>query len=140
MTEEQLNFREWTGHYEKEQETQRDQIGDLTKIVSSLTADVRTLIDNQRGMFGRINKPPQWGAMISLGALIVVGAGLLTAPIKDDIVHIEAQMLRNDERNLELHMWMKDQLDDLEVQSAKAETNVEWLSRLEERADIRLHP
>jgi hypothetical protein len=95
-----MSFREWTEHYEKEQEAQRSQIGDLTKIVHSLSADVRTLVENQRGMFSRINKPQ--GPIIAAGLAIAVSAiGVLAtfitltiSPIKDELTRMNEADLR----------------------------------------------
>ena len=87
--EEVMAFREWTEHYEKEQESQRSQISELTKIVHSLSADVKTLVENQRGMFSRINRPFNWGWFATGVGIIFVGIGLVINPIKSTLRHIE---------------------------------------------------
>ena len=54
-------FDDWVDRYQREQTLQSAQIGDLTKNVAALSSDVKTLLDNQRGLFSRIHRPMQAG-------------------------------------------------------------------------------
>jgi len=141
-----LGFREWTSHYEKEQEADRDKINALAdglsqvnQSVGRLTANVETLIENQRGMFSRINKPPQWGIMISGLMLMALVLGLVTAPMKDDIRHIEDTQLMEIEKQLDVHIFMGGRINELTEQTTENKVNMEWVKMLEGRLDGRLH-
>ena len=167
MNEEQLDhlgFREWTSHYEKEQEADRIKANKLQEVVSNLstnvgalTADVRTLVENQKSLFNRQNRPWQWGvvvagfmAMFSMSGMFGVMASLIVTPIQDSIEHqsaVHAKDLlalsdvhaRDVERNLELHMWMKTTLTEVQIADAKADTDIKWLMKLEDRYNSRIH-
>ena len=148
-----LGFREWTAHYEKEQEADRDKIntvvdglGNLSGEVRALTANMNTLMDNQKGMFNRMNRPWQWGvvvaafiAMFSMAAMFGTMASLIVGPIHDNLVHLESVHARDVERNLALHMWFRDSLNVLEQDAAESKKDREWLSKMEERMNLRLH-
>lgn len=148
MTEEQLHkmgFREWTTHYEKEQEEQRGQIGELSKNVSSLSADVRTLVENQRGMYSRMDRPQApliiagFAVFLSLSGLFASILTLTVNPIKDDILHMESAVLRDDERNSEMHNLMNERNINNAVGVARLEERAAWIERLEDRYNNRLH-
>ena len=128
MTDEQLEkmgFREWTSHYEKEQEADRDKInrvveglGALSGTVSKLSANVETMMESQRGVYSRINRPWQWGvvvagftALLSLAIIMTTVMTLTVNPIKDSMKHMEAQYQLDVARNLELHIWFKETQD-----------------------------
>ena len=130
-----MGFREWTEHYEKEQESQRQQIGDLTKIVSSLSADVRTLVENQRGMFSRMNRPQ--GPIIFAGLAIAVSAigvlatfiALTVSPIKDELIRLNASELRYRESTDNVLTMLADNQNELHSLSAKRTETDRWLER-----------
>ena len=118
MTEEQqerLGFREWTTHYEKEQEADREKINALADGLSTvnsnlgrLTANVETLLSNQKGMFDRINRPTQWGVLVSAALLVAVILGLVTGPMKEEISDLEEKVTLETNRNVELHIMFND--------------------------------
>lgn len=142
MTEQQMEkmgFREWTDHYEKEQEQQREQIGELTKNVSSLSADVRTLVENQRGMFSRLNRPQaplmvaSFAVLISLAGLFATFITLTVNPIKDSVTHIEDTLLLDDSRDLQLHIMLKEDIEAGQEELARQSEALRWLEKMEER-------
>lgn len=142
MTEqesEKLGFREWTAHYEKEQELQRDQLGELTSNVSTLTADVRTLMDNQKGMFNRINRPTQWGTLVASAALLAVVLGLVTGPMKEEIGDLEDKVAMETNRNIELHIMFNNRQSEQIKTSTANQTNIQWLMLMEQRLNDRIH-
>ena len=140
---ERMGFREWTDHYEKEQETQRDQIAELTKAVSALTADVRTLVDNQRGLFSRINRPQPVAAYVSALlasiAVMISFSTLLVSPIKESVAHMAETHLLDTERNLQLHVMMKEDIEQNQITNATNAEALRWIEKLEDRYNTRLH-
>lgn len=124
--QERMGFREWTEHYEKEQESQRQQIGDLTKAVSSLTADVRTLVENQRGLFSRLNRPQPVAAYVSALlasiAVMISFSALLVNPIKEDIEDFERLSLMHEER-----------MNHVETEVAVAREAQRWNEKMSDR-------
>jgi len=149
VTGEELNalgFREWTSHYEKEQEQDREKINDLAasvatinQSVGALTADVRTLIENQKGMFNRINRPTQWGVLVAAAALVAVVLGLVTGPMKEEIGDLEDKLILETNRNIELHIMFNQRLGEQIKLSTENHTNIEWIKRMEERVNRRMH-
>lgn len=150
---EQLNFREWTAHYEKEQEADRskvdhlaDTVGVLIGTVGKLSANVETWIETQKSMSHRMNRPWQWGvvvagfmAMFSMSAMFATMATLIVNPIQRNIAHLEATHATTEERNLELHMWFKETVTEMQINDAKAETDIKWLEKLQGITNERLH-
>ena len=132
-----MGFREWTEHYEKEQELQRDQIGDLTKAVSSLTADVRTLVENQKSLFGRINRPPPVAAYVSALlasiAVMISFSTLLVGPIKEEIDHMQAAALREATHNTQLHEQIQEDVERTIEKTATVTEASRWLEKLDDR-------
>ena len=148
MTEEQekLGFREWTSHYEKEQEADRDKINTLAdglskvnQSVGRLTANVETLIENQKGMFNRINRPTQWGTLVAAAALVAIILGLVTGPMKEEIDNLETKVILETERNIELHIMFNNRLGEQIKTSTANETNIQWIMKMEDRLNRRLH-
>lgn len=139
----QMGFREWTEHYEKEQEAQREQIGDLTKIVHSLSADVRTLVENQKSLFSRINRPQPVAAYVSALlasiAVMISFATLLVSPIKDDMIHIENTLLRETNDNSIVHQRHENRINLNEAEVARLAESARWIEKLEERYNNRAH-
>ena len=153
---ERMSFREWTDHYEKEQEAQRAQIGDLTKAVSSLTADVRTLVDNQKGMFTRLNRP-QGPVMVAGLAIAISTIGVLAtfitlsiSPIKEELTRMNGADLRYRESTDEILGMIVEQhqehLEDaanehglLMAEQARQGEALKWMEILEERYNDRIH-
>ena len=149
MTEEQqerLGFREWTSHYEKEQEADREKINALADGLSTvntnlgrLTANVETLLSNQKGMFDRINRPTQWGVLVSAALLVAVILGLVTGPMKEEISDLEEKVILETNRNVELHIMFNQRLGEQIKLSTANEINVEWIKRMEDRMNRRMH-
>ena len=152
-SEEKLGFREWTAHYEKEQEADRDKINHIADIVgtlggqvSKLSANMDTLIDNQKGMFNRLNRPWQWGVvvagfmmMFSMAAMFGTMATLIITPIEKNLTHLQEMQASEEAKYLELHMWFRDKLEDGAVADAKQDTNIAWMMKMEERVNGRIH-
>lgn len=148
MTEEQkqLGFREWIDHYEREQEADRDKVNVLTEAVSSinsnvgaLTANVRTLMDSQKSISDRLNRPTNWGIFATFAGVIFMVVGLVVSGLKNDIAHLERQAAINVERNLDLHMWFRDAIAKNGEETSEHHTEIKWLSKMEDRLNIRLH-
>jgi hypothetical protein len=156
VTEEQLDkmgFREWTSHYEKEQEADRDELktvvqglGTLTGTVGRLSANMETMMDNQKGMFNRMNRPWQWGVVVSIfmgmfamSAMFATMATLIVGPMQKNQQHLEAAHARDVERNLTLHMWFRETLSEMQVGDAQNETDIEWMMKMEDRLNDRIH-
>jgi hypothetical protein len=155
---------EWSAHYEKEQEataarlnTVVDGLGSLQGIVSRLAANMETMIDSQKIIGHRMNRPWQWGAVVgvfmglfSMSAMFGVMATLIITPINDNIAHqavthsqdvekLEADRRVDIQRDLDLHIWFKESLTQMQIKDAKAETNIEWLMKLNDITNERLH-
>ena len=136
--EERMSFREWTEHYEKEQETQRAQIGDLTKIVHSLSADVRTLVDNQRGMFSRMNRPQ--GPLLAAGLAIAVSVigvlatfiQLTVTPIKEELVRIHEADLRYRQSTDDVLTMLADNQSHNQADVAVSREAQRWIEKMTE--------
>jgi hypothetical protein len=118
----------WAERYEKHITRQSEQIDALTKDVSALSADVRSLMRNQEALFNKTSRPFQWGAFVSALGLVAVGAGLLIAPIKDNQNRAEIF-----DRYVMTHLE-KDAYD-----MGQQDADLEWLKKLEERQNDRLH-
>jgi len=118
----------WTERYEKHLSRQSDQIDSLTRDVSALSADVRSLMKNQESLFAKTSQPFQWGAFISALGVVAVGAGLLISPI-----HREIDELRVFQKGTLQH-----RIDDA-ADMAAAQKDLEWLAKMEERLNNRIH-
>jgi hypothetical protein len=122
------SFSEWIERYERQQTEQSQQISSLTKDVSSLSADVRSLIKNQEALFNKTSRPFQWSAFIAAIALVATSAALLITPMKDE-----------DSRHREFdQVVMRSMLDDAR-EMGEMERDIEWLKKLEQRSNERLH-
>lgn len=154
MTEkDNLGFREWTAHYEKEQEADReklnsivDTVGTLSVVVHRMSASVEALTENQKGMFSRMNRPWQWGvvmavfmALFSMAGMFGIMANLIVSPITDVIAAIQTDHDRDVSRDLTLHMWFRETIANMQVSDAKADAEIEWLGKMEERLNSRIH-
>ena len=132
-------FESWADRYEKHLTRQSSQIDALTKDVSALTADVRSLMRNQEALFNKTSRPFQWGAFVSAMGLVAVGAGLLITPIHRDIDGLIDTV--HDFRG-ETHAFIGDTMEH-RIEDAKemgaVQTDIEWLKKLEERQNNRLH-
>ena len=143
-------FREWLGHYEKERESDRKRINQLTdniatinQSVGALTADVQTLINNQKGMFDRINRPTQWGVLVSAAAFVAIVLGLVIAPLKQDLELIRQYDRAETEHNLSQHIAFEVKTDDTNVLVTRNQVDLEWMAKMEERLydhHVRQHP
>ena len=118
----------WLERFERAQEIQNSQIGELTKNVSALTATVGTLGSQQKALFGRADRPYPWGALVSAITLLILGASLLVSPIKDDIREL------GDTEDTHTKMIIEN-AHTLGV----VEENLRWLNTLEERVNVRMH-
>ena len=121
-------FSEWLDRLERDQEIQNEQIGELTKNVSALTATVGTVVEQQRGLFGRANRPTPWGAIIGGVTLLGIMAGLLIAPI-------QKTMDRQYDRDV---IAIEHELESAKLM-AKNAADIEWLKRMEARVNDRIH-
>ena len=137
------SLKEWTELYQREQESQNEQISELTKIVHSLSADVRSLIDNQKGLFSRVNRPPPVGAYITAVvaslAVMISFATLVVRPLVDEVDDVRANHFLDVERNLSLHMMMKEDIEENREAAAVNKETLRWLEKLEERYNQRIH-
>lgn len=147
---EKMGFREWTNHYEKEQESDRAKLNDLTNavgtinsIVGALSADVRTLLENQKGMHSRINRPWQWGVVVAVFVALFSMSGLFATiltlsinPIKASLVHIEEGMLGDESRQREIHLMLTGEMISGKVQNAVSQESLRWIEKLESRYDM----
>jgi len=145
-----MGFREWTAHYEKEQIADREKINGIADIVgqmagqvSKLTAHVESLIDNQKGVFQRINRPVQWGGLVSAASFVAILLGLVVLPMKEQIFELKESVQEEVQRNLKLHMMFVEQQQELAVKTAvdttRNQTDIKWLMNMEVRLNDRLH-
>lgn len=151
--QEHMSFREWQSHYEKQQEADREKINTLAEgltlvnqNVGKLTAHVETLIENQKGMFSRMNRPWQWSVVVAafVGMFTVSGvfATVLTLsldPVKANLEAVQQTHARDVERNLDLHMWFRESIEEMREGDADMEARIQWLEKLEERLNNRMH-
>lgn len=150
---EQMGFREWTTHYEKEQEADRAKINALaeglsvvSQSVSKLSANVEVLLENQKGLFNRMNRPWQWGvviaafvAMFTVSGVFATVLSLSLDPIKANMHTMTETHSRDVERNLELHMWFRNSIEEIREHDAEMDARIDWLEKLEKRQNERLH-
>lgn len=156
MTEQeqkQMGFREWTEHYEKEQEVDRDKVNRLadglsmlSQDVGQLTANVKVLMDNQKGMFNRLNRPWQWGvvitgfvAMFSLAGMFATILTLTVNPIKDALVEISIEHKSDRSNQMEINMWQRESMEKNREDAIRNATDLAWLKKLEKRVNDRAH-
>jgi len=118
----------WTSRYEKHLARQSDQIESLTRDVSALSADVRSLMKNQESLFAKTSQPFQWGAFVSALGVVAVGAGLLITPIHREL----------DELRLFQKGTLEHRIEDAGEMS-EVKTDAKWLKMLESRANARIH-
>jgi hypothetical protein len=141
---ETLGFREWTTHYEREQEADREKLTSLTEAVSTinsnvgaLTANVNTLMDNQKGLYNRVNRPANWGIFATFAAVIFMVVALVVGGIRENIVKIEAHQAKDIQRNLDLHIWMRTSIDKNNQALAGQAADLAWIKTLEDRMSRR---
>jgi hypothetical protein len=118
----------WLERFEHDQEIQNKEIGELTKNVSALTSTVQAMLDAQKAIFGRQNRPLPWGAVIGGITLLGICTGLIIAPIKENI---------EDQRHFDLRL-MEITLQDARSMG-KLEERTHWIEKLEERSNERIH-
>ncbi len=144
------NFGNWLSRFEHDQDTQNKQIGKLTDMVTSLATTVGGLVsavqsvtDNQKGIFHRQNRPPQWGAIIGALTMIVVFAGLLIAPMKrqDELIMLALTRVIDRVEYLDERVNYKlfTHLEDDAYNTGKHDTQIEWLAKMEDRLDRKIH-
>ena len=151
--EEKMGFREWTAHYEKEQEADRarfnqlaDVVANLSVNVGTLSSDVKALVANQREVFNRINRPWQWGVVIAAFVAMFTVSGVFATvltlsldPVKANLQILTDTHARDVERNLDLHMWFRESIEEMRESDSDMEARIAWLEKLEERMNDRLH-
>ena len=123
-----LKFQDWLEQYQHDQELQNQHISQLSKDVAHLTATLQSLVDNQKGLFSRANRPINWGAIIGGVTLLGICAGLLVAPMNATIKNL------TEFHNRAIELELKDARE-----MGRLEVEVEWLKALEERQNDRLH-
>jgi hypothetical protein len=119
---------------------------DIASSVSKLTATVEGLTEGQRGMFSRMNRPWQWGvvlaafmALASFSAMFGTVLTLSLNPIRDNLTHMEANHLRMEEKELALHMMLKEDIENNQIEIARLQEGNRWMEKLEERYNMRIH-
>ena len=137
--QERLTFSAWTEHYEKEQENQRLQISDLTKAVSSLSADVRTLVENHKSIAARINQPPPLAAYIATIAVVISFATLLITPVKDQLEHLETIQFRETADNVRVHANHENRINQGAEEIARSERDRYWLEKIADHNNEQIH-
>ncbi len=110
------------------QAIQSAQIAELIKGFGTLEASVRMMFEQQKTLFGRANRPLPLGAIVGAVTLIIIGAGLLIAPVNRDISALRAADIRDAESMLIIIR-----------QQGHHDANIEWFKELEDRADRRIH-
>lgn len=121
-------FRQWLDQYQRDQEIQNHNINQLTRDVAALTSTVQSLIDNQKGLFSKANRPLQWGAIGTAFGLLIMMVGLVIAPMQT-----EDQRQRNFDKDVMVHL-----IEDGHNMGA-LEERTRWLMRQEERNWIETH-
>lgn len=98
------------------------------------------LVENQRGVFGRLNKPWQWSVVVAIfAALFSLSGGFATAmvlvidPIKASIARIQEDDQISDARNRAMHEKMTDEIHQNEIASAVNAEALRWVEKVEER-------
>ena len=119
--------------YESEQVRHSDQIGQLTTAVAALTADVRSLVDSHKVLAESVNRPFAWGTLISVGALVVMLAAAVIAPIRAEIGILREDSLRRWEQVIQRSDYFEARMNEVEVLSAISAENRRWLEKVEER-------
>ncbi len=113
---------------DKRQEIQSADISDLTRDVGKLTATVQALVDNQKGIFHRQNRPLPLGAIIGAFTLLVIMAGLLIAP-----------MHREQDRSYMFDVKVMEYMLSNTKISQEHTTDIKWLKLMELRLNSRIH-
>lgn len=98
------------------------------------------LIDNQKGVFNRINRPWQWGVIVAVFAVLVslasVGGTIITlivTPIKETIADIQEEDTTMDNRNRNYHDAMTNEIHKNAIDAAVNREALRWLEKVEER-------
>lgn len=115
-------FQAWLKQYQHDQELIHSNINALTRDVGELTATVRSLVDNQKGLFTKANRPLQWGAIGTGFGLLIMMASLLVAP-----------MLKESDQQGEFDRYTMLHLVDDAAQMGRLMERSEWLKELEKR-------
>ena len=148
-----MGFKEWTARFEKEQEEDRKRHHQLADVVTKLSvdlgqlsSDVRTLVDNQKGMFNRINRPWQWGVVVAAFVALFTVSGvfatvlnLTISPINASLAEVNAEAKSNRTNQMEINMWLRDSIENIRVDNAEFDARVVHLEKMEERLNNRLH-
>lgn len=102
--------------------------GDVETSLARLTANLDTLAKQVSALFGKADRPTQWGVIFSGLTLLVLIAGLALAPIYKDISEVKSF-----DKNVMLHMEQR------AYDKGKFEADLMWLKTLEERTNDRIH-
>ena len=123
---------EWLERFDKGLASLRVDVSSLTAAVATVTAHVDTLSKQQGAIFQRQNRPFHWGWFLSAVVLVVMGAGLLVAP-----------MQREDEQLRDAILALTQNHNEHTVNDAYKmgvhDTNLKWLEMMEDRLNRRIH-
>ena len=112
----------------------------LIAVTTRIETMASQLMDNQKGVFGRLNRPWQWSVVVAIFAgLFTLVGGMSTAlvlvvdPIKSTIADIQQNDKEADDRNRAYHDKIIDESHDNAVQIAVNKESIRWMEKLEER-------
>lgn len=106
-----------------------DKVINLSDLVVSTNTNVDNLVDQVGNLFGRTQpKPPNYQLGIALITLIVVIMTLAFTPL-----------YKEDTKQSEFDQYMMRHLEKDAREMGKLQADIEWLKRLEERANKRTH-
>lgn len=132
MNDDNGQTRDWRERIEQDIRSNRASIQALTEQVTRAVTSVETLSSQVSALFGRVNRPIDWGSIIAAVTLLALAVGLVIAPMKS-----EDHQLREDLQVLQ-EIVRAHQLVDLQ-EMGKFGSDIEWLKRMEARIDDRIH-
>lgn len=144
-----VSFREWLPAYEREQEHHSQQIaglianqGKISEEVATISANVQTLLNNHSALTARVNRPWQWGVVVScfaglftMSAVFATVLGLSLSPMKDEMRAIGSNLLREEERNQSIHQMFYGDIVSNKERASESEESRRWLEERSESQD-----
>ena len=122
------NEKDWVEHVDRQLDTQGGQISELTKMVAGIASSVDILTKNQTGLFTRQNRPFQWGWFLSAIGLLFIGGGLVVTPIHRQL-----------DTQHQFNVQVMKHLETDAYQAGAVTKELEWLNKMEDRLNERIH-
>lgn len=135
-----LKFSEWLPVYEREQELHSKQIGELIQVTGSLAkslsrteANVETLLKNQGRVAARLDRPWQWGAVVSAFVALLSFSAMFATILALAIGPLQKELDNHLAYSRNITGQYESRINHLEVSAAVSGESRRWLERMTDR-------